>query len=62
MSNFIKFTEWLQKKATNEMTASGSATGGMTSTADIAGFARPLALHDEDKKKTHLIRRIKKEK
>lgn len=62
MSSFIKFTEWLEKKATNEMTSSGSAAGGMTSTADIAGFARPLALHDDDKKKTHMIRRMKKEK
>jgi hypothetical protein len=63
MSKFIKFTEWLEKRVpTVEMTSSGSATGGMTSTADIAGFARPLQLHDDDKKKTHLVRRMKKEK
>jgi hypothetical protein len=63
MSSFKRFAEWLEeKKATNEMTASGAATGGMTSTADIAGFARPLQFHDEDKKKTHLVRRMKKEK
>jgi hypothetical protein len=46
MSSFKRFAEWLEeKKATNEMTASGAATGGMTSTADIAGFARPLQFH-----------------
>jgi hypothetical protein len=49
----ISFKEWLEKRIKNE---------SMTSTADVASFARPLVLQDEDKKKTHLLRRIRKDK
>lgn len=55
----IKFKEWLDKRIAETTTSSN--VGGGTSTADIAGFARPLVFQDEDKKKTHLIRRMKKE-
>jgi hypothetical protein len=34
----FKFKEWLQK----EMTSCASVSGGGTSTADVAGFARPI--------------------
>lgn len=56
----IKFSEWIkQKESTNEMT---STSGGSTSTADIANYARPLVFSDKNNKKTHIIRKIKKEK
>jgi hypothetical protein len=71
----MKFREYLESKMkspedlkwfkdiTSEMTTSGSAGGGGTFTNSIAGFARPLGSgEDEDKKKTHMIRRMRKEK
>jgi hypothetical protein len=38
----ITFKEWMGKKTTSEMTSAAGASGGATSTADIAGYARPL--------------------
>jgi Uri superfamily endonuclease len=44
----MKFSEWLIQRDQKNETA--------TSTADVAGFARPLGSTDDEKKKSHLFR------
>ena len=51
----ITFKEWLKNRELIK-----NETG--TSTANIAVFARPLVFNDDKNKKTHIIRRIPKNK
>jgi hypothetical protein len=45
----MKFSEWLIQREQKQNET-------ITSTADVAGFARPLGSIDDEKKKSHIFR------
>lgn len=47
----MSFKEWLEKMEMTSMSSVGGGGTGMTSTADVARFARPLGFTDDPKKK-----------